>query len=398
MSENAFDTIVIGAGPAGAWTARRLAEQGVSVAVIDASHPREKPCGGGITGRALRLVSHAVGSDFPSVKVRSARFLDSVRHVSANVALSDQDNLIVASRREFDARLLAAACRSGVTLLPSRLVAAQRDRNRWRVETADGRTLTSRVLVGADGANSFVRRQVAQPFCRNQLSIATGFFAHGVTTDEIVIEFTSTPPGYIWSFPRPDHLAIGVCAPADEATAEALRTEVAGWIERTDVARGARLGRYSWPIPSLSADDFSRLELAGPGWALVGDAAGLVDPITREGIFFALQSAELAAQTLTRDDGHHEYVERVRSDIVSELARAARFKASFFRPAFIDLMLGALTDSEPIRHIMAGLIAGTQSYRTLKWRLMGTFELGWAWKALSARSSRRGPERSRPAV
>jgi geranylgeranyl reductase family protein len=398
VPQRAFDVIVIGAGPAGAWTARRLAEQGVNVALVDGSQPREKPCGGGVTSRALRLVGHAVNAELASVKVRNARFIDSVRHLSADVRLGDADALIVASRREFDGCLLSAARRSGADHLRSRLVSAQRDGNLWRAETADGHTLTSPVLVGADGANSFVRRQVAHPFRRNQLSIATGFFAHGVTSDEIVIEFTSTPPGYMWSFPRPDHLAIGVCAQADVTSADALRAEAARWIERTGIARSARLQRYSWPIPSLPADDFSCLELAGPGWALVGDAAGLVDPITREGIFFALQSAELAAQALTRPDGHREYAERVRADIASELARAARFKARFFRPAFVDLMLGALAESARIRQVMADLIAGTQSYRTLTWRLMGTFELGLAWKALTARSSRPVRERSHQAV
>ena len=100
------------------------------------------------------------------------------------------------------------------------------------------------------------------------------------------------PPGYIWSFPRPDHLAIGICAQADAGIGvEPLRLMVRRWMESTHIADGARLEPYAWPIPSLSSNDFLSLDLAGPGWLTVGDAAGLVDPITREGIFFALQSA-----------------------------------------------------------------------------------------------------------
>src|SRR5262249_34957250 len=116
------------------------------------------------------------------------------------------------------------------------------------------------VLIGADGANSFTRRMVARPFGRGQISIATGFFARGVSSDEIVIELVADPPGYVWSFPRPDHLAIGICAQADGPfTAQTLRDRAAEWIQRTGIARGARLQPYSWPIPSLSAADFASL-------------------------------------------------------------------------------------------------------------------------------------------
>ena len=96
-------------------------------------------------------------------------------------------------------------------------------------------------MIGADGANSLVRRRVATAFRRDQLSIATGFFAHGVTSDEIVIELTADPPGYIWSFPRPAHLAIGICAQADAGiSAGALRARTAAWIDATRHRRRAR--------------------------------------------------------------------------------------------------------------------------------------------------------------
>ena len=114
-----------------------------------------------------------------------------------------------------------------------------------------------------------------------------------------MLEIIADPPGYIWSFPRPDHLAIGVCGQADAGIgAAALRATTAEWIATTGIARGARLEPYSWPIPSLSADDFAHLTVAGPRWMLAATAAGLVDPITREGIYFALASGQWAADSL----------------------------------------------------------------------------------------------------
>lgn len=380
-----FDITVIGAGPAGAWTAYLLASRGARVALVDPSHPREKPCGGGVTGRALALVAGALDVLPPTVAVRSARFVDSATHQSAAVPLngSPVPALSVASRTAFDAALVAAAERAGATLMTSRAASIDRDGSGWRI--ACGRAVhRAAIVVGADGANSFTRRRVARPFRRDQLSIATGFFAYGATSREIVIEFTTDPPGYIWSFPRPDHLAVGICAQADVgAGSAALRERVAQWIVARGIAPGARLVPYSWPIPSLSSTEFERLDVAGPGWMLVGDAAGLVDPITREGIFFALQSAAFAADALSSDGAcaGGRYGARVLDEIGSELARAARFKAGFFRPRFIRLLVGALRESEAVRRVMADLTSGEQGYRGLKWRLARTFEVKLALKA-----------------
>jgi flavin-dependent dehydrogenase len=314
------------------------------------------------------------------------RFIDSRRGESSVVALDDRAeagaSLVVASRAAFDHALLTAALDAGATLDRSRVTAISIDAEVVRIATPRAE-YRAPFVIGADGANSLVRRRVARPFDRAQLSIATGFFAHGVTSDEIVIELVADPPGYIWSFPRPDHLAIGICAQADTpVTVAALRAKTAAWIRATRLADGARLAAYSWPIPSLDAGAFAALTLAGSRWALVGDAAGLVDPITREGIYFALLSGAWAADAIAAQSMPGEYESRVRDEIGAELARAARFKASFFRASFTGLMMHALQESPGIRAVMADLVAGRQPYRTLKRRLLATLELGLAWRAI----------------
>jgi geranylgeranyl reductase family protein len=381
------DVVIVGAGPAGSLAAFRLARAGARVALIDGSHPREKPCGGGVTGRALALVTNVVeAARLPSCRIHSARFVDTPTGRSVSVPLAG-DALIVASRAEFDGRLLDAARRAGADLVEARALDVTRTSGAFVVRTGAG-AVTAPLLIGADGANSLVRRRLARPFARAELSIATGFFAHGTTSDEVVIEVSADPPGYLWSFPRPGHLAVGICAQADQgATAGDLRARTARWIRERRLADGERLSPYSWPIPSLSAASFGSLAVSGPGWFLAGDAAGLVDPITREGIYFALRSGELAAHAaLSGEPGasHTSYRERIHDEIATDLALAARYKAGFFHPRFTRLFIDALRRSTGIRDVMADLVAGRRAYSTLKWSLARTLEFGLAWRLITS--------------
>jgi geranylgeranyl reductase family protein len=387
------DVAIVGAGPAGARAAYVLARRGARVTVFDGARPREKPCGGGVTGRALALVGDQIDTRcLPHTVIRSVRFTQghgvSPRRAAAASSVGvplDANALVVASRASFDEALLAAAEAAGARFVRSRVSDVSVGTGGISLTTADGGRHRASYLIGADGPNSLVRRRLAAPFRRDQLSIATGFFAHGVSSDEIVIELTEDPPGYIWSFPRPGHLAIGICAQADAGTgAGALRGRTRDWIAATGIAEGARLEPYSWPIPSLSAPDYDRFILTGSRWALVGDAAGLVDPITREGIFFALASGDWIASALAEGDPAPGYLARVRDEAIAELARAARLKAGFFRPAFTSLLMRGLMQSAAIRSVMADLVAGRQSYASLKWRLLKTFEVGLAWRVFTA--------------
>jgi len=381
------DAAVVGAGPAGAWAAYTLARRGARVTIFDPSHPREKPCGGGVTGRALAVVADAIdGARFPQRVIRSARFVDSRSGGMAVVPLATgsvrSDSLIVASRTLFDAALFDAARRAGASVACARVTNVTVDADGVRIDT-DGGTHRAGMVIGADGANSLVRRRVVQPFPRRHLSIATGFFAHGATSDEVVIELVADPAGYLWSFPRPDHLAIGMCAQADAGISPAaLRDQARDWTGRRHLADDARLEPYSWPIPSLDAWAFGALDLASERWALVGDAAGLVDPITREGIYFALLSGQWAADAIAGGRFPRDYTARIRDEIAPDLACAARFKAGFFRPAFMKLLVQALQRSAAVREILVDLVAGRQSYLSLKWRLLKTLEIGLAWKVL----------------
>jgi flavin-dependent dehydrogenase len=311
----------------------------------------------------------------PVVSVQTASFAAGGRAAAVTLPWDVQSTgaLGIVARRDFDGALLAAARGVGAHHVPARATAIERATHGWSI-TAGSTRLTSGWLVGADGANSVVRRLVSSPFPRAELSIATGYFVHGATSAAIAIDFEDVPGGYVWAFPRADHLAVGACGQADTATAASLVARARRWIDR-HVSTQAPLERYSWPIPSLGERAILAQNSAGNRWMLVGDAAGLVDPITREGIYFALLSAEHAAESLRGVTAPVAYARRLRETVYDELLRAARLKARFFRPELLSLLVRALGHSARVRAVMADLVSGRQSYAGLRRRLLATLEL-----------------------
>lgn len=354
---------IVGAGPAGSLLAWRLASEGARVTLFDASHPREKPCGGGVTPRALdRLPAAPEDDPLPGRRVHSVAF-DSGEGERVEVTLPRP--MVVASRCALDAWLLRRATGSGARHVAERVRAVEGD---GRVRTASGETVFD-LVVGADGATSLVRRRFLGPLPPARVVIAAGWFARG--TSPASIGFAPGLPGYLWLFPRPDHVGVGICAPLGALPTRQLLDRLGREVARDHPALlDDEARRYAHTISSPDTEERSILEIAGPRWALVGDAGALADPVTGEGIHHALRSAELLADTLRVDGSPARYPGRVLEDFGRDLLKAAAVRERFFSPGFARRMVRYSTWSPAIRRVLADLILGEQGYLDLKRRLL----------------------------
>jgi flavin-dependent dehydrogenase len=147
---------------------------------------------------------------------------------------------------------------------------------------------------------------------------------------------------------------------------------------------------YSWPIPSLPFQAWADGVPAGTRWLLVGDAAGLVDPLTREGIYYALRSGELAAQALLGSGAEpaREYAGVVQAELASELALSARARGTFFSPLVTRLWIDVLRESPRVRSLALRTVVGTVGYYHLRRRAVAALEPGAALRVARAQVAR----------
>jgi len=359
---------IICGGPAGSWAAIKLAKIGHDVSLFDSRAPWEKPCGGGITTKALDRFG-IFKSDLPRMDIeRITVFFGDTDSVS----FGPDSPLAVVSRQQLGKYLLDEATRSGVRIVTDRVTRIQERKNRW---VLSGREIEyeSDFIIGADGATSTVRRAMGMPLASNELSVTMGYFIPGTYPAQMKIFFVPSFEGYIWSFPRPDHISYGLVTCSGPAWNIRAKSLLLNFIE-ADLGPQAmeQAEFYSAPVPSLKPQSWKKNVISGNRWALVGDAAGLVDPITGEGIYFAFRSAELLAENFDRPGA---YSEAIGKEIGRELARASKMYRRFYGGHFLGgdfprRMVQLAKRSKTVRHVLSNLIAGNQPYINLKKKLL----------------------------
>jgi menaquinone-9 beta-reductase len=354
---SACDVLVVGAGPAGIAAALTAQAHELRAIVVDkATFPRDKTCGDGLTASALRRLEH-LGVDLPAVP--------GFQHVSETVLVSpsgrevtlplpgDGVHSAVVPRRELDAALVRRVREVGVDVRDGNALVELEDAAHGLQDQADGlvarlgdgTTVRTSYLVAADGHWSTVRRVRARSA---QVDLGTWhafrqYFAGVDERRQCVLFEPDVLPGYAWLFPLPDGRAnVGICVVRDGSTSGKqlarlwrdvmARPRMQEWLGPN--ARPEEPAR-AWPIPA----SFSPDRLIDGRVLYVGDAAGVVDPMTGEGIAQALETGELAVDAITSDGDPAVVGAHYRESVEKVLGRDLRFAANLQR--ILGTKLGA---------------------------------------------------------
>lgn len=379
IAEPDFDVAVVGAGPAGLAAARAAAAAGARTILIDrAEHPRYKTCGGGLIGTSLALAA-------PRIQVPSRDSISSITFTDdghrAFTRQSARPLLTMVRRDEFDHALLEAAASAGAKVLQNAQVRAlDQDAESATVTFGDGVSLTARVVIGADGSAGVTSRYVGVDFEQQDLGLEVELAA---TRDDreawrgrVQLDWGAEPGSYGWVFPKDDELTVGVIM------AKGKGAETKDYLTKflsTLGLNGREVRRDSGHLTRCRTPD---APLTRGRVLVAGDAAGLLEPWTREGISYALRSGawagEVAARAAEQGVGALDgYPALVRKHLVPEMTAGHRLLGVFSRHRHLvhaamatpmgwrafesfcqgDLSMAAVLQRSPIR-VAVGLLGG----------------------------------------
>ena len=362
---------VLGGGPAGAFAAERLAGAGLKTMVFDEKLAWEKPCGGGLTYKAYHEYPFLLDNPWPKKLVHQT-VIGAPKAGEATMNLSHP--LVIYSRFDLNAMLLERAQRSGAALEKTRVMEIERGHDRWRLRTRHGVAEADFCIIATGARNPL--RAVGTEWRATDTMSALGYYVPA-SRERIDIQFLPNLEGYIWVFPRCGHLSVGICGKGEPA--QALRARLERYMEERGISR-KDADFYSHMLPSLESSGWRRNRVAGDGWLAVGDAAGLVDPITGEGLYYAIRSGDLASRVVINDaHGLLEKASAYRSLLAREFAHDLEYAATLAKRVFLgrflyrtvpQRMVEFMQRSQRFRDLMQDLFAGTQPYTDLRSRLL----------------------------
>lgn len=332
-----YDVIVVGAGPAGSTAAYDCAKQGLKTLLLEKYKlPREKPCGGAVMYRALRIIGEKLPKELVERRIYGLRFLlPDGKHTEF---VSDKMIGITVFRNRFDEYLAKRADNAGAELIDNTpVVDASVSSKSAQVRLADGTELSAKYLIGADGVNSIVSRALNLRPKRKELNkVGLGMEADFYVGESGVEKATHGNPSilevcpvegrvsYGWVFPKREHLAIGVAGAGVHM--RSLRPQFDLFYKQVEKRLGVSLHLEKRRTYFLGGDGLGSKNVVSRA-ILIGDAAGFVDPLMGEGIAYAMQSGVFAASVISKAAAENRYDENTLSEY-QELCRK-EFSSNF---------------------------------------------------------------------
>lgn len=375
-----FDLIVLGAGPAGAAAAMTAARKGLRVALVDkARFPRNKLCGGGLTGRAVTHYRRIFGGTLPPVPFERR---DSFAFHAFGQSLGDSRDappLHLIMRFQFDAALVQQALDAGAMDFTGQ--SGNLDTDAPAVDLLHHR-LEATILIAADGVNSPTAKVLfGDAFDKRRIGFALEVERPGAEPDRpLRIDFGAADWGYGWQFPKPTGTTIGVGGVLSRNSD--MKAAMRRYLAELEVPEELPVKGQFLPFGDFRATP-------GRGRILLaGDAAGLVDPITGEGIAHALDSGALAAEAArdalvsnTPDTALATYTRSLRP-IHRGIRHAGLLRNLMFREALRPAFIRSFRSSRTLRSEYLRLMAGETEYGPLMQQMAARLP-GFAWRAVS---------------
>jgi len=322
---------ILGGGPAGAFAAEQLASAGLKVQLFDEKLAWEKPCGGGLTYKAYSQYPFLIEN---STTKRIVRETVMAAPGAGEVSMKLHDPLVIYSRFDLNNMLLERAEHCGAAIEKARVLEMSRYGSGWQLRTNAGIADADFCIVATGARNPL--RDVGTELRPQDAMAALGYYVPGDQA-RIDIQFLPGLEGYIWVFPRCGHLSVGICGKGEPAAR--LRQRLEDYMTKRGLSwKDSRF--YSHLLPSLDAGSWRKNRVAGDGWMAIGDAAGLVDPITGEGLYYAMRSADLAAQALLAEthslaEKLAHYRQLLRRDFMADLELGSRLAKRVFLGRFL---------------------------------------------------------------
>ena len=359
-----YDVAVIGSGPSGASTAFHLAKKGISTVIIEKETlPRYKTCGGGFVFRGRKDlpfdIADVVEKEFHTVDI----YLGNKLHFKTT---REQPTISMIMRDSFDNLITEKAKEFGATLLENhKLEALTFNDNIITLETSQG-NITANYVIAADGALSPTAKMAGWKEDTRKLIPALEYEVEVSDEDferlskEVRFDIDAIPYGYAWSFPKKNHLSIGVASA--RRTKINLKKFYKEYMETLGITNVINESQHGFQIPvAPRTDGFVKNNVF-----LIGDAAGFADPITAEGISNAIYSGKLAAEAILESNQNSEltkklYLQKLEEKLIPEITTGLWLSKWFYEQKTIRNIL-LKKYGQRFSEAMADVFHGDRSY------------------------------------